>query len=94
MATAASLPWSLAAWGGAWSWHLEHGADVRVLGLHQLPPGGEVAVGEDAPRLQQAKRVALGGGQRSGRERVARGGPCVDSTCPDPAGPTPIEDLP
>ena len=49
--------------------HLEHGGDVRVLGLHQLPPGGEVAVGKDAPRLQQAEGMVLaggGGGQWSG----------------------------
>lgn len=46
--------------------HLKHGDDVGVPGLHQLPPGGEVAVGQEAPGLQQAKGMVLGRGQGSG----------------------------
>ena len=42
--------------------HLKHGGDVRILGLHQLPPGGEVTVGEDTPWLQQAEGMVLGVG--------------------------------
>lgn len=53
---------------GAQLLHLKHSVDVGVLGLHQFPPGSEVAIGEDAPWLQQAKSVALGGGQRSGEK--------------------------
>lgn len=47
--------------------HLKHLLDVGVLGLQQLSPGGEVAVGEDPAGLQQAEGMVLrhsGGGVR------------------------------
>lgn len=46
--------------------HLKHLLDVGVLGLQQLAPGGEVAVGEDPAGLQQAEGMVL---RRSGGER-------------------------
>lgn len=65
--------------------YLKHGGDVCVLGLHEFPPGRQVAVGEDAPGLQQAESMIL---QRkaSGQEGVE--GPweesswSADVTCP------------
>lgn len=42
--------------------HLEHLLDVAVAGFEQLPPRGEVAVGEDPSGPQQAEGVALSRG--------------------------------
>ncbi len=39
--------------------HLKHLLDVVVLGLEQLAPGGQVAVGEDAAGLQHPVSVTL-----------------------------------
>lgn len=39
--------------------YLKHLLDVVVLCLEQLAPGGEVAVGEDAARLQEPVSVTL-----------------------------------
>lgn len=39
--------------------YLKHLLDVVVLGLEQLAPGGEVAVGEDAAGLQEPVSVTL-----------------------------------
>ena len=39
--------------------HLEHGVDVVELGLQQVSPGCQVAVGEDAAGLQQPVGVGL-----------------------------------
>lgn len=39
--------------------HLKHLLDVAVPGFEQLPPRGEVAVGEDPSWPQQAEGVAL-----------------------------------
>ncbi len=39
--------------------NLEHFCDVRILVLHEVSPGGEVAVGEDPARLEQSVRVRL-----------------------------------
>lgn len=39
--------------------YLKHGGDVCVLGLHEFPPGREVAVSEDTPGLQQAESMSL-----------------------------------
>lgn len=44
--------------------HLKHHLNVGVLGLQQLPPGGQVAVGEDPSRLQQAEGMVLQWGWR------------------------------
>lgn len=72
---------------GARLLHLKHGIDVGVLGLHQFPPGGEVAVGEDAPRLQQAKSMALRGTEvgREIREPSGRKGALCGWQMPHPA---------
>ena len=39
--------------------HLEHGVDAVELGLQQVSPGGQVAVGQDAAGLQQPVGVGL-----------------------------------
>lgn len=39
--------------------YLKHLLDVVVLGLEQLAPGGEVAVGEDAAGLQEPVSMTL-----------------------------------
>ena len=43
--------------------HLEHCVDVVELGLQQVSPGGQVAVGEDAAGLQQPVGVGLNRGE-------------------------------
>lgn len=47
--------------------HLKHLLYVAVFALQQLPPRGEVAVGEDPPGSQQAEGMVLLGGGRGGQ---------------------------
>lgn len=56
---------------GAAQTYLKHLVDVVVLGLEQLAPRGEVAVGEDAAGLQEPVGVTL---RDSGRQQL----PSVD----------------
>lgn len=41
--------------------HLKHPFNVRILALQQVPPGSQVAVGEDPTWLQEAMGMSLRG---------------------------------
>lgn len=64
--------------------HLKHLLYVAVFALQQLPPRGEVAVGEDPPGSQQAEGMVLLGGGRGGQRYPT---PPASNT-PHPAPPT------
>lgn len=62
--------------------YLKHLLNVVVLGLEQLTPGSQVAVGEDATRLQHPVGMTLGNKQAQRSQYVHQIKPCAGLVLP------------